>query len=312
MSSIQKFKKLARLRLREGRLIKLENEFEIDKTKVKPINNRIENIILNNLVYISFDNFVYMLFKGFEKFLQHINGEPYTLMFKQDRNKSDVWVICLLLRYGRQFIGRTYYDPNDIINLTSEQINPDKQVNYVLVDDFIFTGTQMTYSIEHFDLKLNYNARDYKKHVVCGGIGPEGLNKLSSRGVTVFYGKEYASLGQLVKMSEYRTNYAQYRSELSKKFGQPFIDPIDYMNNIPIYFEHKIPDVMSSFPHIIIQVAKNCIWDENTDINDGSSQHTPCGKPFYKTVNDTKGKVDQMKEKQFMKRLVQKYRKQIN
>lgn len=176
------------------------------------------------------------------------------MMFKQDRNKSDVWVICLILGYGRQFLGQQYYDPIKIINLTSDQIDPDKQVHYVLVDDFIFTGTQMIYSI---DLKLHYNAHKYKIHVVCVGIGPEGLRKLSSRGIIVFYDKEYASLGQLVKESNYSSKYQHYRAELSKRFGQPFIDPIDYMNNVPIYFEHKMPDVMSSFPHIIVQVTVN-------------------------------------------------------
>ena len=313
MSNVQKFKKLARLRLREGRLIKTTNEYELDHAKIQHLKSKddeIENIILRHLVYVSFDHLLHLIFTGFQKFLARISGEPYALLFKQDRNKSDVWIIMLLLRYGRQFLGKTYYDPINVINISADIIDTSaKHVNYMLVDDFIFTGTQMNYTLDHLSMKLQYNLQQYKIHVLCGGIGRAGLAKLSSWGVNIHYAKKYASLGQLVKKSPHSANYTQYKAELSQKFGQPFIDPVDYMNNIPIYFEHKIPDVMSSFPHIIIQVAKNCKWDENTDINDGSSQHTPCGTPFYKIVNESKGKSDSANEKKYMKQVVQTFKR---
>jgi hypothetical protein len=158
-------------------------------------------------------------------------------------------------------------------------------------------------------MKLQYNLKQYKIHVLCGGIGRAGLTKLSRWGVVFHYAKKYASLGQLVKKSPHSANHTQYKAELFQKFGQPFIDPIDYMNNVPIYFEHKIPDVMSSFPHIVVQVAKNCKWDEHTDINDGSSQHTPCGTPFYKIINESKGKSDSANEKKYMKQVVQTFKR---
>lgn len=65
----QKFKKLARMRLREGRLIKLENEFGIDKVRVKAKRDPIETI-LQNLVYISFDQMLHSLFVSFQKFMR--------------------------------------------------------------------------------------------------------------------------------------------------------------------------------------------------------------------------------------------------
>ena len=316
--SVQKFKKLARLRLREGRLIKTKNEFELDSAKING-KDEIENIILQNLIYVSFDQLLHLIFTGFQKFLAHVKTEPYALLFKQDSNKSDVWIIMLLLRYGRQFLGKTYYDPINVINISADKFNKavlTQHVNFTLVDDFIFTGTQMNYTIEYLFKKIDYelleykgDVRQYKIHVLCGGIGRAGLAKLSSWGVNIHYAKKYASLGQLVKKSPHSANYTQYKAELSQKFGQPFIDPVDYMNNVPIYFEHKIPDVMSSFPHIIIQVAKNCKWDENTDINDGSSQHTPCGTPFYKIANESKGKNDVLNEKQYMKRAVKTFKR---
>jgi hypothetical protein len=104
------------------------------------------------------------------------------------------------------------------------------------------------------------------------------------------------------------------RKQLSTKFKQPFIEQIDYMNCIPIYFEHKIPDAVSSFPHLIVQVVTDCTWDEShkARIEDGSGIDAPCVRPFYKIIDTNKGTDDAKFEAEFIQSIYKSCKVQID
>ena len=104
---------------------------------------------MDNLKYIGFDEF---LMKSFEKFLRYIGSKDYTIVFKEDRNKSDLWVLLLLIRSrsrkrlrfrsrdGRKFLKRLYKGPKEIIELkrdTPKSALSDDKI-YMFCDDFIY------------------------------------------------------------------------------------------------------------------------------------------------------------------------------
>ena len=64
----------------------------------------------------------------------------------------------------------------------------------------------------------------------------------------IFYTYQMKSFGEMVDPSKYK----KIQKEINDEFPQPFIDKFNYMNNVPIYTEFKLPDTMSSFPKIII------------------------------------------------------------
>jgi len=311
MSSIAKFKKLAKTRLEEGRLIKLRNDYDVDKDKVAKLqkksptseNDIITNLVLQNLRYISFDELLCLIMKAFSEFLKQTGSKPYVLLFHRDGNKSYIWILLLLLRYGRMFLKDLYKEPVDIMNVsTSDLSKASTDINYVFCDDFIFSGTQMWYALDLFRMKVSYRT-DYHIYIICGGVGSTGLSKLSGYGAKLYYGTLCPTLGDIIKKSQYKDKYNTLKKFMSFQFGQPFIDRIEYTNCIPIYFEHKLPDAMSSFPHIITNVIRDCVWNDDTLIEDGSSEQTKCAHPFYKVIDMNKGKIDREQERTYLEKI---------
>lgn len=309
---VEKFKRLAKTRLREGRLIKLSNEYSIDEKKrndalsksPKTDKELLEFLVLQNLIYIGFSEIFSMLMDAFSQFLKNNEKRPYVLAYKRDGNKSDVWIISLFMRYGRKFI-KEYYDPVNIIDLSKTK-NPPIDVDYVLCDDFIFSGTQMIYTLDMLHLKTNMllfaKKKTIRTFVIVGGVTTTGFENVGNKCTRIFCSKQFKCFGDYVKKS-HPEKYLDIKHAAEDEFGQPFIDKINYMSCIPIYFEHKMPDAMSSFPSIISKVISNCTWGEETNYEDGSGIDTLCAHPFYKKENYKKGEKDVKHERVFMKYL---------
>jgi hypothetical protein len=142
---------------------------------------------------------------------------------------------------------------------------------------------------------------DLKIHVVCAGITNYARSRLW---VEVFHNVyDLQSLSEICNKNEINENEVKTKIIMQRaEFPQPFEDEFNYMNNVPIYMEHKLPDTMSSFPLIIKPFISNCEWEdvESSRIVDGSNIHTKCAHPFYKEVNMTKGENDQQDEQNFI------------
>ena len=154
----------------------------------------------------------------------------------------------------------------------------------------------MFYTLDKFAYKSNNNV-----YIVCAGITQHALVRLGSNRVYCHY--KMKSLSELVDPTEYN----KIELEINSTFSQPFMDKFNYMNNVPIYVEHKLPDAMSSFAEISIKVINNCEWNDTSRIVDGSDETTMCAHPFYKTVNFEKGASDRENENEFINKCVAQY-----
>ena len=308
---ICKYKRLAKQRLDEGRLIKDTNIYtpnmeyakQLLEKQTDPELRDIYSIILQNVLYIGFNELLLMLMDGFKQFLDHIQKKSYTLVFNRDNNKSDIWVILLILRYGNKILGKeNYYDPVNIIEMAKPN-EYSKDMIYLLCDDCIYSGTQMRSNITNLKGKFPYKTKSHI-YVVCAGASTYGLENCMD--IQVFYSKKLDSFKEIIQASpEYKSRYCSLKSKLNYTFPQPFIEKFNYMNNIPMYMEHKMPDAMSSFPRILVHIVNKCKWEKGYDhIDDGSNEFTMCAHPFYKSVNMEKGANDAQRETDFINKLV--------
>ena len=317
--SIQKYKQLTKARLGEGRLIKTSNEYTPNTKSIELICKKttsdldvLNGTILRNLTYLGFDDMLLLLMKAFQLFMQNLpSDQNYAFVYAEDNNKSDIWILLLLLRYGKRFLGDVYREPIEIINLSKVSSPLSKDIVYVFCDDFIFSGTQMGYNVESFRSKYSiasgFRSNIYndgvKIYIVCAGASTYSMKRLGEQ--NIFKGKIIESLKEIIQRSDLQYNVM--KKVLNTNFPQPFIDRFDYMNNIPMYMEYKMPDTMSSFPELFRKIVNNCTLDDDTNIVDGSSMYTKCAHPFYKVVNDEKGKQDVIDEDTFIKKIIERF-----
>lgn len=301
MDKCIEYKGLAETFLKSGRLIKTINEYSIDNTKLQaflssPQADPNKKEILKNYVYISFDQFFLMLMHSFAAFLR--TKTPYVMVVddKWDHTiKSNNWVVLLLLRYGQKMLGKLYYDPVDIVTIIDRKFCPDKEKNYLLCDDFMFSGTQMDYNIQYFIPEWTHKSQNFKIKIVCAGCTQRARTRLSKykNDVTVYYTYDMKPICASDELLEYFDT-----------LPQPFnVERVVWKENIPMYTEHKLPDAVSSFPQIIKCFISNCSWPKNSRVVDGSSARTKCAHPFYKVEDKEKGARDVKNEEDFIRRL---------
>lgn len=329
MSNIDQFKKIAHERLCDGQLIKQVNEYAPDPEKVQQAleqnksladqENPVKTVVLENIIYIGFDTMLLLLMKSFRAFLQEVK-EPYVLVcnsitHSKKKDKSDIWVLLLLLRYGPKFLGEAYRDPVEILQLPEHfdfNAKPiDATKTYVFCDDVIYSGTQLHYRLDALRMTCHMANLRVRAYVVCAAIGPQGIKRLDKCiGAAHIYGRRVPSLQEIVDTQPYLYIKDRVKKHV-QTLPQPFNDTIYHMNKIPLYLEHKMPDIMSSFPDILIDVVSNCKLDNAGDTNaqhklirDGSSANTFCAHPFYKVVDKKKGEHDCKNEKSFVQTLL--------
>lgn len=152
-------------------------------------------------------------------------------------------------------------------------------------------------------------------NIVCGGLTTNAkvkiTNKLNEK--QIFSGFEMQTLWDILskKISLTETERKQYEVEANNMFTMlsSGCNKSQYLYNCPIYFEHKIPDAMSSFPTLIVygeyapaklnnaeSIPNNSLIkckpenktispDDIYLITNGSTSQT-CGAPFYKTSKE--------------------------
>jgi hypothetical protein len=287
--------------------------------------------------YISFDEFQRYLFKGYTRFLKE-NGKKDYIMYFQNENKSNFWVTLLLIYYSDSF-GESYKKPsyitNDIAEFNNISRSDGKSIeDYVVLycDDASFSGEQICDIIR----KLYYDAG--KKLNIEVVILTSAMTKLAerlirdlfnrlktSKSIGVYYeftlktiprileekqnnpDISLAEKAKLQKWSSIVRNNVMMDNILRKYFtdfttylpGNGNDYSYNILINIPVYFEHKLPDFASSFPSLFagyvtqkcgnnnnkFNIIKNCKLSEKSKEKyalEGSNVDDECATPFYK------------------------------
>lgn len=243
----------------------------------KDENKELIKKVIKNLKYITFDEFKYELLKQIDIFNETIGKEKYVLVigigtdlggtlhdFRID--KSNFWAILLSYQY--------LHKPYDIIfnlNVATRLYYPSIK-NFLIIDDAAYSGSQLidniirpalpellfydkdTYINPNIQVQENYYKYVSKKicniHLIVPYVSETVIDRVSRmNSITGFDIKRYFSYVfkpfGLILSQEECTNL----NELYTKF----INYQTFFNLIPIYFDYKIADDLSTIAIILIK-----------------------------------------------------------
>jgi hypothetical protein len=191
---------------------------------------KIFKTFLNLTTHISFDHLIHSIKIVIEDFEKRIKEKPFYLFIPIiDRipieNKSNYWIskIFYLLMNTK---------PIEII--TSFQELTDEMKDIIVCDDAIYSGYQMKSTFDKFP---NTTGK-YIFHILCPFISREGIVRINENYEKQIY---YAEI--MLPLSEILKNHIIYGDALN------FESVIGNINNYPYYFDHRVADLASSYPH---------------------------------------------------------------
>jgi hypothetical protein len=270
---------------------------------------KIAKRIRENTVLISFDTFLIGILDSFiDFFVTNKNASWRAVICKHDisyKTKSSYWVYNLLTHFGKnekaidtfktKYKTFVYNKPN--YNLIINKIHVLQEVyipetpnaqHSVFFDDMSYTGGQLDDSIRNFDVG--------PKHLIIYGLGLVAYKLLKNR-IRIYTNKIFKPLfDDTTTNSLFNDNYKiDYESLYSKLYN---CEEFRINTNIPILFDHKVPDYLSSLPSVYINgnVANLCkdspqipfiesLINKPVDLStgscDGSKVSSRVGYPIY-------------------------------
>ena len=247
----------------------------IDDEKIKEITK----IIINNTKYIKFNELKESLIKQIDRLPENIN-----LYFGFEYNKigSEHWLSILLWPYLKNKVYKIINTYKDIDNIYP----------IVIIDDAMYSGQNMLRSVDLLHEHYNTYNEDYDL-IYNFGLGKNiNINKILNSQFILLVG--YVSDSSIVKIQNYinqsnvniriytdpeniTNNIFKYLSDYlssaeaaDDRVNQYKTSETDYLEiatymrenfnimdiNVPIYFDHKIAGIHSSFPDIYTKIVK--------------------------------------------------------
>jgi hypothetical protein len=239
-------------------------------------------IIFKHTKHISYKDFKFILNDNFKEFIDYcyINNIKSIALFlgqkkinKKSIYKSNFWIAQHFYQYIKniKIDFNIIYDKNDVMNLTENH-------TVVVFDDCAYTGFQLSNEIN-----ASFNSSRFKNfniYVIIPFISEIAINRIKQSSGTkkIIFSKKNIII-----------------KPLSNYLNQTQIDKFDIMagttitKNYPIYFDHKLADIVSTFTDIysgyiddntIIPVITNCEHANNP--SDYDALHPKCPLPSYK------------------------------
>lgn len=229
----------------------------------EPVDRDFIRDLLNKTLYINFDNFKNALFHSFNQFQEKIGTEGFYILTEIDFKKfgSENWLVALLWPYLRQMNVKGFMN-----QCTLKKLGPDTY-NIVFIDDAIYSGGKvlniMDVFIEGLAKELSIKVKQLKDHgyhfnyhIIIPFVSTYGVRENISYEMNKFYSDinyiihyvyEVKPLYEEIDIGKY------YGSGLESDYDDSDVSGIwtfDDLNNLLIYFDHKIADPHSTYPHI--------------------------------------------------------------
>ncbi len=260
--------------------------------------------IFNNTTHISFENFINQLNKNIKHLISLTNSHKKELFFflsEEFKDKSNYW----LYLYIQNYFKRNY--PDYSLNLINDLNNCNNDDYIILVDDCIYSGTQ----IGEIILNLrNINNKNLNIYLLCSYISLFGLNniKLDYSDNRTLNNCKFIINKHVINPTIVNKILSVDEINILKKY-------LDYVGNLMlIYFDHKLADLMSTLTHIysgfvlnsknsiliktyqklnknnadFIPVINNCKNSKNIDLMLPICPITPYKKTFKEFIKDFK------------------------
>jgi len=203
---------------------------------------------------------------SFEKFLTRINKLIKELLSKLDK---DIRVIYCFLSYNLFTVKEKsnywiyLYVINYIKKLTNDNIKvelvekfdllPENNANVILIDDCIYSGSQMSLTIE--DIYIN-NKKNINFYLLVPYISNKGLKLIED----AFHRKLSLTINNCKLLTFNNTYYiksinAYLTPEEIFKIGSFYDKIVNFNNKYMIYFDHKLADPVSTITHFYLGIV---------------------------------------------------------
>lgn len=205
--------------------------------------------ILDHTRYVDFKTFLKVASKTFESLATELGNDLWTFGYQDIyslQGKSNLWMIQLL------------FELEPSLKKTFRLLgNHDKIHNFVFLDDAIYSGTQTAGHVTELTLQLGssrFSGQGFNVYIVAVFSTSRLQNILRTPdNVTLHFiiGEQISTYDSMLQNEAYEEFQKKKIHDQDKKFTRPNTR-LTYFSNqaVPIYFAHKLPDSMSSFPKL--------------------------------------------------------------
>lgn len=263
---------------------KLKDHFLMDAERYygKQVSDTLR-LIIEMTTYVTFDDFYQSLGKCVESFLKKIGNSPYIFLYLGREDKSNFWVTQLALDYIiNKYPQNLPYDIlrnyKDVEYVYGEDASKFK---YVAFDDCSYSGLQLS---DHIEYELDNNPNKNNLYVIVPYISGAAY-KIISEADSI--GEEYTKNNliyeyKILKISEILKNQGYSKEFIDNFFKNLLVYLNDFdigpdkesaeyededwnhnVDNVPIYFDHKIADSVSTYPKLY---SFGIIYDKNDHV----------------------------------------------
>jgi len=245
-----------------------------DKEDKKEIYNLFAEIFSNVIKNISFKemlNKIKEICKEIEELIKKENYDYIYIYIDDEVEKSNTWVSLLFtgfLKTNLILLNKCFMISDNKIAFDKYNEDKSKKILILHVDDMSYSGTQINYSLNNNLLhkKLENNNLHYYLGIAYIGSTAKNLFKNHERNVKYFKNtevinnfveqvEEYIKNKKYINESEknkYKLNAEIIINDICKKNNTFSSKSLQCYNTIiPIYFDHKIADGISSFQKIL-------------------------------------------------------------
>ena len=253
--------------------------------------------------HVTFDEFYNKLVSCIERFNEAIINidKPYVLIVPEEafqKKKSNAWLFLLTLSIFNP-------QPSEIRTQTKNIKGDIDEI--VFLDDGIYSGLQLGDFIKYNVNVLSEDPINLRCHIITPFVSEQGLNHIKewnkTISITFYYETIMVSLyNQIIPLvardldldlDSAREWLLDNFTRIITTFGVRSYKPY---NIIPIYFDHKLPDSVSSIPYVyygyistdrnkVNNTSSQCFWNNPYKVPfiDGCLNATKeCPPPFYK------------------------------
>lgn len=245
--------------------------------------------ILKYTIYVSFDEFLTLLQTHVNYFASSFGGKKHYILTDCTKFGSEMWLLHLL--YNKNLLNSLDFDMIETLNFQS--IKQNDEISILFIDDCLYSGSHIVNTLQEFYIKLiDYFAKDKELiktlkiviHVVSAFHTETSRNYLQDfinffddvhglKSEYFFHSRKLYD-DQFVPNSVAQIFKDMSFEEFVKSMGKRR-DAIITLNNIldttkldinlgmPIYFDHKIANKISSFPSIYLE---GIYYDDNNNI----------------------------------------------
>lgn len=225
-------------------------------------------LLIDMTTYVTFDEFYDSLKKCIDIFLDKIGNNSYVMLYLGREDKSNFWVTELALdyiinNYPEKMPADILRNYKDIEYLFREEAG---DVKYVAFDDCSYSGLQLS---DHIEKELTDNPNRDNFYVIVPYISNSAyklildMNGIEYTTNNVIFNNKILKISEILNINGYDDKFIYdfiqnlliYVNdfEIGPDKGSAEYEDEDFnanIDNVPIYFDHKIADSVSTYPKI--------------------------------------------------------------